>query len=82
MLTLERNLLLGGLGRIDTTELCEIAAVLGVLMNTEFQALAECLIELCEVVLVLGDLVEEVHAFLDDVFANDLEGFVLLERLT
>ena len=63
-------------------ELCELAAVLGILVNAEFQALAECLIELGEVVLVLGDLVEEVVAFLDDVFANDLEDFVLLECLT
>jgi hypothetical protein len=51
-------------------------------VNAEFQALAERLIELGEVVLVLGDLGEEVHAFLDDVFANDLEDFVLLECLT
>jgi hypothetical protein len=63
-------------------ELCELAAVLGILVDAEFQALAEHLIELGEVVLVLGDLVEEVHAFLDDVFANDHEDFVLLECLT
>ena len=62
-------------------ELCELAAVLGILVNAKFQALAEHLIELGEVVLVLGDLIEEVYAFLDDIFANDLEDFVLLECL-
>jgi hypothetical protein len=48
MLTLERNPLPGELGRIETKELCELAAVLGVLVNTEFQVLAEHLIELGE----------------------------------
>jgi len=80
--TLERGHVVGGLGRIEAEELSELAAVLGVLVDTELQVLAEGLVELAEVVLVLGDLAEEVHALLDDVLADDLEDLVLLEGLT
>ena len=51
-------------------------------MDTEFQVLAERLVELGEVVLVLGNLSEEVHALLDNILADSLEDLVLLKRLT
>ena len=51
-------------------------------MDTELHVLAECLVELLEVVLVLRDLLEQVHALLDDVLADDFEDLVLLECLT
>lgn len=82
MLTLERDLLLSRLGRVEAEELSELTAVLGILVDTELQVLAERLVELLKVVLVLCDLAEEVHALLDDVLADDLEDLVLLECLT
>lgn len=51
-------------------------------MHTQFNVLAERLVELGEVVLVLRDLSQEIHALLDDILADDLEDLVLLERLT
>ena len=67
---------------MEAEELSEFAAVLGILVDTELQVLAERLVELLEVVLVLSDLGEHVHALLDDVLADDLENLVLLEGLT
>ena len=80
--TLEGRQLLLRLGRVEAQELSELAAVLGVFVDTELNVLAERLVELVEVVLVLRDLGEEVHALLDNVLANDLEDLVLLEGLT
>jgi hypothetical protein len=51
-------------------------------VNAELDILAEGLVELIEIVLVLRDLGEEVHAFLHNVLADDLENLVLLKRLT
>jgi hypothetical protein len=48
-------------------------------VDTELQVLSESLIELLEVVLVLSNLADQVHAFLDDVLANDFKDLVLLE---
>ena len=81
MLTLERGHLLATLGRVEAEELSELAAVLGVLVDTELDVLAEGLVELGKVVLVLGDVGEHLHRLLDEVLANDLEDLVLLERL-
>lgn len=81
-LTLERYLLLGGLGGEEAKEFSKLAAVLGILVNTELQVLSERLVELSKVVLVLRDLAEEVHALLDDVLSDDLENLVLLQGLT
>ena len=81
-LTLEGGHLLGGLGGVEAEELSKLAAVLRVLVDTELDVLAEGLVELAEVVLVLSDLGEQIEALLDKVFADDLENFVLLERLT
>ena len=67
---------------MEAEELSKLAAVLGILVDTELQVLAERLVELLEVVLVLSDLGEHVHALLDDVLADDLENLVLLEGLT
>jgi hypothetical protein len=80
--TLKRYLLVRRLGREEPQELGELAPVLGILVNSEFQVLAERLVELLEIVLVLGDLTEEIHALLDDVLSNNLENFVLLKGLT
>ena len=81
-LTLEGGHLLGGLGGVEAKELSKLAAVLGVLVDTKLNILAERLVELVEVVLVLCDLGEKVHALLDEVLADDLEDLVLLKRLT
>lgn len=71
-----------GLSREEAQELSKLAAVLGILVDTKLQVLAERLVELVEVVLVLSDLAEEVHALLDNILADDLEDLVLLEGLT
>ena len=81
-LTLEGRQLLLRLGRVEAQELSELAAVLGILMDTKLDVLAERLVELVEVVLVLRNLAEQVKALLDEVLADDLEDLVLLERLT
>ena len=75
-------MLIGRLCRIEAEELCELAAVLRILVDTELDVLAERLVELLEIVLVLGDLLEEVHALLDKILANDLKNLVLLKCLT
>jgi len=67
---------------METKEFSKFAAVLGVLMNTEFDVFAEGLIELLEVVFVFSDLREQIHALLDDVLADDFEDLVLLKCLT
>lgn len=79
---LEGGLLVDRLGGVEAKELGELAAVLGVLVNTELDVLAEGLVELGEVVLVLRDLGDEVESLLDEVLADDLEDLVLLESLT
>ena len=79
--TLERDGLVDGLGREEAQELSELAAVLSILVNTELEVLAKCLVELLEVLLVLGNLLEQIHALLDDVLTNDLQNLVLLKHL-
>lgn len=81
-LTLQRNLLITRLRRVEAEEFSKLATVLGILVNTKLDVLAEGLVELVKVVLVLGDLRDEVKALLDKVLADDLENLVLLERLT
>ena len=66
---------------MEAEELSELAAVLGVLVDTELDVLAEGLVELGKVVLVLGNVGEHLHRLLDEVLADDLEDLVLLERL-
>ena len=56
ILTLEGNLVIDGLRRMETQEFSKFAAVLGVLMNTKFEVFSEGLIELLEVVFVFSDL--------------------------
>lgn len=79
--TFERGLFLNSLGGVEAQELSELATILSVLMDTEFQVLAKGFIELVEVVLVLRNLAEKVHTLLDDVLTDDLEDLVLLESL-
>jgi hypothetical protein len=81
-LTLEGDLLLERLGRVEAEELGKLGAVVRVLVDTELDVLTKGLVELLEVFLVLGDLTEDVHALLDDVLADDLEDLVLLQGLT
>ena len=82
LLTLEAGLLICRFCRVKSKELSKLAAVLGVLVDTQLDVLAERLVELVEVVLVLSDLGEQVKALLNKVLADDLENFVLLQRLT
>ena len=82
ILTLQRNLLVKGLRRVESEEFCELATVLCILMDTQLNVLAEGLVELLEVVLVLRNLLNEVEALLNDVLADDLKDLVLLESLT
>ena len=67
---------------MEPQEFRKFAAVLGILMNTKLEILAEGLIELLEVVFVLSDLREHIHTLLDDVLANNFENLVLLKCLT
>ena len=51
-------------------------------MDAELDILAELLVELLERILVLGEFVKKFHTFLDKIFTNDFQNFVLLEHLT
>jgi hypothetical protein len=75
-------LLVSRLGRIEAQKLSKLAAVLSILVDTQLQVLAKCLVELVEVVLVLRNLADKVHALLDNILTDDLEDLVLLQRLT
>ena len=79
---LEGSLLICGLGGVEPEVLGEFGSVLSVFMDTELDVFSEGFVELGEVVLILGNLGEQVHAFLDEVLANDLQYLVLLEGLT
>jgi len=80
--TLEGNLVINGLRRMETQELSKFAAVLGVLMDTKLDVFAEGLIEFFKVVFIFSNLREQIHALLDDVLADDFEDLVLLKCLT
>jgi hypothetical protein len=80
--TLEGNLVIDGLRRMETQEFSKFAAVLSILMDTKLDVFAEGLIELLEVVFVFSDLREQIHALLDDMLADDFEDLVLLKGLT
>jgi hypothetical protein len=80
--TLERNLLIKRLGRIEAKEFRELAAVLGILVDTELEVLAEGLVELAKVVLVLRNLSDKIKSLLHDVLADDLQDLVLLKGFT
>ena len=67
---------------METQEFSKFAAVLGILMNTEFDVLAKGLVEFLEVVFVFSDLREQIHALLDDVLADDFKDLILLKCLT
>lgn len=58
----ERGLLVTGLGGLVAEELGKSGAVLGVLVDTKLNVLAEGLVELVELLTVLGDLNEELKA--------------------
>ncbi len=58
--TLERSQFIQRSGRIEAQVFGEFAAVLRVFMNTEFNVLAERLVELVEVLLIFRDLAEKV----------------------
>jgi hypothetical protein len=76
------KLFAGGLSGVKAEELGKSGAVLGVLVNTKLDVLAEGAVELVELLTVLGDLVEHLKGLLHDVLADDLHDLVLLESLT
>ena len=78
----ERGGLVTRLGGVEAEELGEGLAVLGVLVDTKLDVLAEGGVELVELLTVLGDFVEQLKGLLDDVLADDLHDLVLLESLT
>ena len=80
--TFEGDLVINSLRRMETQEFSKFAAILGILMNTEFDVLAEGLVELLEVVFVFSNLREHIHALLDDVLADDFQDLILLKSLT
>ena len=69
------------MGRVVAEESGELLPVLGVLVDSELQVLSELLVQFGELLLVLADLVQKLHALLNDVLADDLEDLGLLEGL-
>ena len=80
--TFERSKLIVRFHGVETEELCKLATVLSIFVNTKLDVLAKGLVKLGEVVFVFGNLANKVHGLLHKVLANDLENFVLLEGLT
>ena len=74
--------LVAGLGGVVAQQLGQGLAVLGVLVHTKLDVLAEGAVELVELLAVLSDLGEELEGLLDDVLADDLHDLVLLQGLT
>lgn len=74
--------LVAGLGGLVAEELGQGRAVLGVLVDTKLDVLAEGGVELVELLTVLGDLSEELKGLLDNVLLDDLHDLVLLKGLT
>jgi ParB-like chromosome segregation protein Spo0J len=70
------------LGGVESEQLGKSLSVLGVLVDTELDVLAESRVELVELLLVLGNLAEELENLLDDVLLDDLHDLVLLKGLT
>ena len=62
-------------------ELSQFLSVGAVFVNTQFEILAELLVEFLEVFGILTDLLEELKAFLGDVLFDDLKDLVVLEIL-
>ena len=78
----EGGALITRLGGWEAEELGEGLTVLRILVDTEFDVLAEGAVELVELLTVLSDLVEELKRLLDDVLLDDFHDLVLLEGLT
>jgi len=78
----EGGKLITRLGGVESEELGEDGAVLGVLVDTKLEVLGEGAVELVELLLVLSDLLEELKRLLDDVLLDDLHDLVLLKSLT
>merc|ERR1711907_871347 len=79
---LEGGHLLARLGGVVAHQLSDLSAVLGVLVDTELEVLAELLVELVEVLLVLGNLVEALEGLLHEVLLDHLKDLGALEHLT
>ena len=57
-------------------------SVAGVFVDTEFEVLAELLVEFLEVLCVFADLREEFDTLFGDVLLDDFKDFVVLEILS
>ncbi len=69
-------------GRVEAEELGKSRSVLGVLVDTKLNVLAEGSVELVKLLFVLGDLTEELENLLNNVFLDNLHNLVLLKGLT
>mmetsp|Transcript_26698 Transcript_26698/g.74554 ORF Transcript_26698/g.74554 Transcript_26698/m.74554 type:complete len:584 (+) Transcript_26698:103-1854(+) len=78
---LEADLFVTRLRALVPHQLRDLRAVCGILVHSELQALAELFVELFVIVLLLSDLREHLQALFHQVFLDDPEDFVLLERL-
>merc|ERR1712017_39494 len=78
---LEGSHLVTRLGGEVAEKLSELGAVLGVLVDTELEVLAELLVELVEVLSVLIDLVEALEGLLHEVLLDHLKDLRALEHL-
>merc|ERR1712007_294254 len=78
---LEADLFVTRLRALVPHQLRDLRAVCGILVHSLPQALAELFVELFVIVLLLSDLREHLQALFHQVFLDDPEDFVLLERL-
>jgi hypothetical protein len=62
-------------------EFRKFLSVVTIFVDAQFKVFAELLVEFFEVLSVLRNLLEELNAFLGDVFLNNLQDFVVLKIL-
>jgi hypothetical protein len=60
-------------------ELRKFLSVVGVLVNTKLEILAELFVEFLEILSILTDFLEEFNTLFSDVLLDDLENFVVLK---
>jgi len=70
------------LSRVEAEELSKSRSVLGILMDTKLDVLAEGRVELLELITVFGDFIEHLQGLLDNVLLDNLHDLVLLKSLT
>merc|ERR1712110_1315220 len=74
----QAGVLVFGIGGVVSKEFGQLLPLVGVFVDSEFDVLAELLVEFVEAFFVLADLIEQLDGFFDQVLPDDLQNLVLL----